>query len=72
MNFGMLHLAQPDKAIAEAHRVLSRADATASPSGRIPISPSGFGLVLRAIEKFGSTSVPLPEGPSFFPVQRCG
>jgi SAM-dependent methyltransferase len=66
MNFGMLHLARPDRAIAEAHRVLR-------PGGRygftVWASPDlavGFGMVLRAIEALGKTSVALPDGPSFF------
>jgi len=66
MNFGLLHLARPDTAIAEAHRVLR-------PSGRYaltvwapPDRAVGFGMVLKAIEAHGTTSVPLPEGPPFF------
>jgi len=66
MNFGMLHLARPDTAIAEAWRVLR-------PGGRYgftvwagPDRAVGFGMALRAIERHGNSQVPLPEGPPFF------
>jgi SAM-dependent methyltransferase len=66
MNFGMLHLADPDRAIAEAHRVLR-------PSGRFaftvwdaPPKTAAFDIVLSAVRKFGNMDVPLPEGPPFF------
>jgi SAM-dependent methyltransferase len=66
MNFGLLHLARPDQAIAEAHRVLV-------PGGRYgftiwagPEDAVGFGMVLKAVESFGRTDVGLPEGPPFF------
>ena len=66
MNFGLLHLARPERALAEAHRVLR-------PGGRVAFTvwakPEGavaFGIVLRAIEKHGKTDVGLPAGPPFF------
>ena len=66
MNFGVLHLARPDLAIAEARRTLV-------PGGRYgftiwcgPDEAVGFGMVLKAVETFGRTDVGLPEGPPFF------
>jgi SAM-dependent methyltransferase len=66
INFGILHFALPDRALAEAHRVLR-------PGGRFAFTAwasvercEGMGIVMRAIEARGRTDVPLPEGPPFF------
>ena len=66
MNFGLLHLERPERALSEAHRVLR-------PKGRMAFTvwdePSvavGFKIVLDAIEKWGDMNVPLPPGPPFF------
>jgi SAM-dependent methyltransferase len=66
MNFGMLHLAQPERAVSEALRVLR-------PSGRYaftvwakPEEAVGFGVILEAVRKHGNPDVPLPPGPPFF------
>ena len=66
MNFGMLHLARPDAALAEAHRVLRAGGRYAFTVWAAPERAIGFGLALRAIEEHGNTNVPLPEGPPFF------
>ena len=66
MNFGLLHLERPERALGEAHRVLR-------PKGRVAFTvwddPSvavGFQIVLDAIEKWGDLNVLLPPGPPFF------
>lgn len=65
MNFGVLHLARPEAAIAEARRVLG-------PDGRYgftawadPGRAAGFALVLDAVRRCGRP-VALPAGPDFF------
>lgn len=66
MNFGLLHLARPERALAEAQRVLR-------PGGRIafsvwadPQACIGFKIILDAIAEHGNMDVPLPDGPPFF------
>jgi SAM-dependent methyltransferase len=66
MNFGLLHLARPERAIAEAHRVLRPGGRYAFTVWAPPDRAVGFGMVLKAIETFGRTDVSLPEGPPFF------
>jgi SAM-dependent methyltransferase len=66
MNFGILHLAQPEKAALEACKALK-------PGGRFgftvwaqPELSVGFSIVLRAIELHGDSAVQVPAGPPFF------
>jgi ubiquinone/menaquinone biosynthesis C-methylase UbiE len=66
MNFGLLHLARPETAIAEAHRVLRRGGRYALTVWAAPEQALGFGMVLRAIQEHGNPNVTLPEGPPFF------
>jgi SAM-dependent methyltransferase len=66
MNFGLLHLARPDRALAEAHRVLRAGGRYAFTVWAAPERAVAFGLALRAIEELGNKDVPLPEGPPFF------
>lgn len=66
INFGVLHLARPDAALAEACRVLVAGGRCALTVWAKPDVSVGFGIVLRAIETHGRMDVPLPEGPPFF------
>jgi SAM-dependent methyltransferase len=66
MNFGILHLAQPDLAVREAHRVLRAGGMFAFTAWAKPDEALGFRIALRALEDFGDPSVQLPPGPPFF------
>jgi len=66
MNFGMLHLAQPERAVAEAFRVLRAGGGFAFTVWAKPEEAVGFGIVLDAVRKHGNPDVPLPPGPPFF------
>jgi ubiquinone/menaquinone biosynthesis C-methylase UbiE len=65
MNFGMLHLSNPEKALRELHRVLTPASRAAFTVWR-KSEAVAFSLVLDEIEKHGNPHVPLPQGPAFF------
>lgn len=66
MNFGVLHLADPDRAIREDFRVLR-------PGGRLaftvwvpPPQTVPFAIVLDAVEKHGVPNIGVPPGPPMF------
>jgi SAM-dependent methyltransferase len=66
IGFGVLHFADPDRALADAHRVLRPGGRLAFTVWAPPERALGFAIVLAAIEAHGRTDVPLPEGPPFF------
>jgi ubiquinone/menaquinone biosynthesis C-methylase UbiE len=66
MNFGILHLSRPERALAEACRVLRAGGRFAFSVWAKPQEAIGFKIVLRAVEAFGESRVALPEGPPFF------
>ena len=66
MNYGLLHLARPDQALAEACRVLRPGGRFAFTVWAPPERTVGFGIVLDAIREHGRSDVPVPSGPPFF------
>jgi SAM-dependent methyltransferase len=70
--YGIMHMPNPDRALAEMYRVLR-------PGGRIAVSvweapgdENGFGLLYRSIQQHGNTRVDLPQGPDFFQFGDAG
>ncbi|MGH9716911.1 MAG: class I SAM-dependent methyltransferase [Candidatus Acidiferrales bacterium] len=66
MNFGILHLAQPEAALREACRVLRSNARFAFTAWGTPDETLGFRVVLDAVAEFGDPNVQLPAGPPFF------
>ena len=65
MNFGVLHLARPEAAIAEACRVLRPGGRYGFTAWADPGRAAGFAIVLDAVRRCGRP-VELPHGPDFF------
>ncbi|HEY9651102.1 MAG TPA: methyltransferase domain-containing protein [Coleofasciculaceae cyanobacterium] len=66
MNFGILHLAEPQQAIQEAFRVLRRPGKFAFTVWDVPEKSIGLKLIYEAIQAYGDLEVSIPEGPPFF------
>jgi SAM-dependent methyltransferase len=64
--FGLLHFARPERALAEARRVLAPGGRLAFSVWDVPERALTFGLILRAIDARGRMDVGLPQGPDFF------
>lgn len=66
MNFGILHLDQPENALNSIHRVLKPGGKVAFTVWCKPQEAIGFSIVLQAIEAVGNPRVNLPPAPPFF------
>lgn len=68
--FGLPHVPDPDKATAEAYRVLKPGGAFAYASWCEPAKCIGHAMIYDAIRAHGSFDVGLPAGPDFFSYGR--
>jgi ubiquinone/menaquinone biosynthesis C-methylase UbiE len=64
--YGIIHLPEPQKALAEMYRVLKPGGYLAASVWAAPRPGTGFGLLFGAIKRYGDLNVPLPHGPDFF------
>ena len=65
-SLGILHFPNPEKAIAEASRVLKPRGWYAFTCWTPPARNPFFGLVLGSVQKYGNMNVDLPAGPPLF------
>ena len=65
-NFGILHFARPEQAIAETYRVLRTGGRVAFTAWSPPEKSPYFANFLGAVAEQGDLDVPLPEGPPIF------
>ena len=66
MNFGILHLADPDRALAEAWRVLKPGGRLAFTVWEPPPRTVPFEIVLGAVKAWGVPDIGVPPGPPMF------
>ena len=66
LSFALLHFPHPERALAEAFRVLQPNGRIAFTAWATPDKAVGFGMVLKAVEEHGTTDVAVPPGPPFF------
>jgi SAM-dependent methyltransferase len=66
ISFGMWHFPHPERALAEAFRVLQPGGRIAFTVWATPDKVVGFAMVLRAVEEHGTIDVPVPPGPPLF------
>jgi ubiquinone/menaquinone biosynthesis C-methylase UbiE len=66
MNFGLLHLEQPEKALQEAFRVTKPNGKLALTVWSTPDKAVAFKRVVDSVNQHGDSSVPIPVGPPFF------
>ena len=64
--YGIIHIPEPERALAEMFRVLDAGGRAALSVWAEPTPDTGFGLLLRGVKQHGRLDVPLPHGPDFF------
>jgi SAM-dependent methyltransferase len=64
--YGIIHLPEPDRALAEMYRVLKPGGRLAVSVWERPAPGNGFGVLYGAVRSHGRLDVPLPHGPDFF------
>jgi len=64
--FGIIHLPDPHRGLAEIYRVLRPGARAAVSVWMPPTSNTGFGILYGTIRANADMNVPLPQGPDFF------